>query len=125
VSSALSLRFRVSEVCGLVFEIYPLAHDQAPTTNVRLGFQVDDVDGLVPFLVRAGGSVIAEPRDVDGGRRAVVRDPDGHRIEMFTPSAGHKLGTNLGGRAGLVGSSQSTSIRTSAAPRLGPRSTDG
>jgi catechol 2,3-dioxygenase-like lactoylglutathione lyase family enzyme len=88
----------VSNVCGLVFEIYPLAHDQAPTTSVRLGFQVDSVDELVPSLVGAGGSLIVGPRDVDGGRHAVVRDPDGHSVEMFAPSGGHTVGRYLGKR---------------------------
>jgi len=81
----------VAVVCGLVFEMYPLAPGQAPTTSTRLGFQVDSVDDLVPMLVEAGGSVVAPPRTVEGGRHAVVADLDGHRVELFTPSTGHEV----------------------------------
>src|SRR3954463_12715596 len=62
----------VSVVCGLVFEIYPLAAGQPPTTGTRLGFQVDSVDEVVPMLVQAGGSVASGPRDITGGRHAIV-----------------------------------------------------
>ena len=82
----------VSVVSGLVFEIYPLAAGQPPTTGVRLGFQVDAVDELVPSLIQAGGSLVAGPRDVPGGRQAVVTDLEGHNVELFTPSGGHQTG---------------------------------
>ena len=39
-------------------------------------------------LVEAGGTVMNAPTDVAGGRRAVISDPDGHRIELFTPTGG-------------------------------------
>jgi len=81
----------VSVVCGLVFEIYPLAPGQPPTTGTRLGFQVDSVDGVVPALIAAGGGVVVAPRDVAGGRHAVVTDLDGHRVELFTPTGGHEV----------------------------------
>lgn len=85
----------VSVVCGLVFEIYPLAPGQPPTTGTRLGFQVDAVDDLVAGLVEAGGSVVVAPRDVPGGRHAVIADLDGHRVELFTPTGGHEVGGYL------------------------------
>jgi lactoylglutathione lyase len=81
----------VSVVSGLVFEIYPLAPGQPPTTGTRLGFQFDSVDDVVPALVEAGGAVVVAPRDVAGGRHAVVTDLDGHRVELFTPTVGHKV----------------------------------
>ena len=76
----------VSTLPGLVFEIYPLAADQPPTTGTRLGFRVDSVDRLVPLLLQAGGSVVSSPGDVEGGRQAVVSDVDGHRVELFAPT---------------------------------------
>jgi predicted enzyme related to lactoylglutathione lyase len=72
-----------SQVDGAVFEIYPLGRAQ-PTTTVRLGFAVGDVDGLVPVLIRAGGAVIEAPHDSPWGRRAVIADHDGHRVELLT-----------------------------------------
>ena len=82
-------------VCGLVFEIYPLASGQPPTTGTRLGFQVDALDELIPPLIEAGGSVVARPKDVPGGRLAIVADPDGHKVELFTPTGGHKVSPYL------------------------------
>jgi predicted enzyme related to lactoylglutathione lyase len=60
-----------------------MAAGQPPTTGTRLGFQVDAVDALIPGLVEAGGSVVVAAGDVPGGRRAVVSDPDGHRVELL------------------------------------------
>jgi len=85
----------VSNVVGFVFEIYPLAAGQSLTSATRLGFQVDSVDGLVPLLIQAGGSLVSGPRDVPGGRRAVVEDLDGHKVELFTPTRGHEAGAYL------------------------------
>jgi catechol 2,3-dioxygenase-like lactoylglutathione lyase family enzyme len=62
---------------GVVFEIYPLTLGKAPTTDTRLGFVVDDVVGLLPLLTAAGGRILTEAPD-----RAVVADPDGHRVEL-------------------------------------------
>src|SRR4051794_14241512 len=70
---------------GFVFEIYPLAPGQTPTTGTRIGFSVDSVDRLVPFVREAGAEVVTEPHDSPWGRRAVVKDLDGHTIELLTP----------------------------------------
>ncbi|MER6301013.1 VOC family protein [Kitasatospora sp. NPDC001539] len=40
-------------------------------------FSVDDTDSVVDALVKAGGSVIQPPFDMQSGRMAVVRDPQG------------------------------------------------
>ena len=85
----------VAVVCGLVFEIYPLAPGQPPTSGTRLGFQVEAVDELVPLLIEAGGSMVVGPKDISGGRHAIVADPDGHRVELFTPTGGHKVAPYL------------------------------
>ena len=74
-----------SSINGFVFEIYPLAPDQTPTTDVRIGFSVDSVDGLLPLVQAAGAKIVSEPHDSEWGRRAVVRDLDGHAVELVTP----------------------------------------
>ena len=74
-----------SDVNGLVFEIYPLKADQAPTTATRIGFRVDDVDGIVTMLSKIGATIVTPPTDSEWGRRAVVRDRDGHVVELITP----------------------------------------
>jgi lactoylglutathione lyase len=54
----------VAEMAGLVFEIYPLAGGKPPTTEVRLGFRVADVDAVVERITGAGveGSLVVSPR---------------------------------------------------------------
>lgn len=64
-----------------LFEIYPLA--EKPPSNVRLGFEVADLDGTVSQVREAGYEVVSEPKDSPWGRRAVVADPDGNRVELL------------------------------------------
>lgn len=71
-----------SESSGQVFEIYPLTDEVAPTTSTRVGFSVPSVDIAYASLLTAGGTSVAPPKDSQWGRRAVVSDPDGHRIEL-------------------------------------------
>jgi lactoylglutathione lyase len=74
-----------SLVNGFVFEIYPLATGQTPTTGTRIGFSVDSVDELLPLVRDLGAEVVTEPHDSEWGRRAVVKDLDGHTVELVTP----------------------------------------
>jgi predicted enzyme related to lactoylglutathione lyase len=71
-----------SEYAGHVFEIYPLAEDGLATTEARLGFSVPSVDDAYSALLAAGGKEVSAPKLSPWGRRAVVSDPDGHRIEL-------------------------------------------
>lgn len=74
-----------SSVNGFVFELYPLGQGRTPTTGVRLGFSVDSVDEFVPSLLALGAEIVTEPHNSEWGRRAVVRDLDGHTLELITP----------------------------------------
>jgi lactoylglutathione lyase len=74
-----------SSVNGFVLELYPLAAGGAATTATRLGFNVDSVDELVPLVRESGAEVVSGPHDSPWGRRAVVRDLDGHTVERITP----------------------------------------
>lgn len=74
-----------SSVAGFVFELYPLSVGRTPTTAVRIGFSVDSVDELVPLVRAAGGEIVSGPHDSSWGRRAVVKDLDGHTVELVTP----------------------------------------
>ena len=71
-----------AESDGLVFEIYPLQNSKPQTTGVRIGFAVDSVDQTVEELVGLGAKVVSEPKDSQWGRRAVLDDLEGHRIEI-------------------------------------------
>ena len=73
-----------SEVSGLAFEIYPMSQRSGPTTGTRIGFEVDSVDTLLPVLTEAGAQILTPPTDSEWGRRAVVRDLDGHVVELLT-----------------------------------------
>lgn len=74
-----------SEVAGFVFEIYPIGSEQQPTTSTRIGFSVDDVDSVIRLLEEVGGKVISTPKASEWGRRAVIKDLDGHSVELITP----------------------------------------
>jgi len=76
-----------SLVDGLTFEIYPLTERALATTSVRLGFAVVGLDGQLQLVVREGGSIIEPPHDSRWGRRAVITDPDGHKIELTEAAA--------------------------------------
>lgn len=71
-----------SELDRVTFEIYPCTARTTPTTATRLGFQVSSVDAVIDELKKYGASIVSPPRDSAWGRRAVVTDPDGHRIEL-------------------------------------------
>src|SRR5688572_15753187 len=70
-----------SESSGAVFEIYPRG-DGPPSSGVRLGFRVPSVGDAVAAVQRIGGEVVSPPGEGPWGVRAVVADPDGHRVEL-------------------------------------------
>ncbi len=74
-----------SDICGFVFEIYPQRDLDCTTTNTRIGFNVDDVDGVIELLKEIDAAILSTPTDTEWGRRAVVRDFDGHTVELVTP----------------------------------------
>ncbi len=74
-----------SVVDGVIFELYPLGVGRAPTASVRIGFSVDSIDELILRTQAAGGVIVSEPHDSEWGRRAVIRDLDGHTIELVSP----------------------------------------
>jgi lactoylglutathione lyase len=76
-----------SEVNGFVFEIYPATEKSKSTLGTRIGFSVDSVDQLVPLLANEGAEVMNPPADSEWGRRAVVKNLDGHTIELLTPQS--------------------------------------
>ena len=63
---------------GLVFEIYP-ATDKSPPESTRLGFKVDSITSVVET---AGAPVASPTADSEWGLRAVVKDPDGRKVEL-------------------------------------------
>ena len=75
------------EFDGAVFEIYPIKKGGPATVSVRIGFLVGSVDDTVKRMVKSGkGKLVSEPKDSPWGRRAVIDDPDGHRVELVQKS---------------------------------------
>src|SRR5437588_11549384 len=65
-----------------VFEIYPCANPDESTASTRLGFSVASLADALARLRSLGVTVLAEPSDSEFGRRAVVRDFEGHKVEL-------------------------------------------
>jgi lactoylglutathione lyase len=72
-----------AELPGGVFELYPLSSDGHSTLGTRIGFRVPSVDAVLATLSDYPGAVVTPARDSEWGRRAVVADPDGHRVELL------------------------------------------
>jgi predicted enzyme related to lactoylglutathione lyase len=72
-----------AELAGTVFELYPLAPDGPSTLGTRIGFRVESVDAALAALADCPGAIITPAKDSEWGRRAVVADPDGHRVELL------------------------------------------
>ena len=67
---------------GTVVELYPIGSGPS-TQGLRLGLVVAD---LAEIAGTCGASVI-EDSERDGQRVVVVRDPDGHKVELMEPVA--------------------------------------
>jgi len=72
---------------SLILEIYPRRSVDDSTAATRLGFQVEALDPLLGRLREWDGALLSGPEDSPWGRRAVIKDPDGHRIELVEVGA--------------------------------------
>lgn len=72
------------ESAANVFELYAATQDAPPSVSTRIGFAVADVDRTIDSIANIEGVRIVSPaKDSPWGRRAVVTDPDGHRVELI------------------------------------------
>ncbi|WP_430245069.1 VOC family protein [Neorhizobium sp. DAR64861/K0K2] len=71
-----------SHVGGSVFEIYPRTPASADTTAVRLGFIVDSIARVLQRL-GSHADIVSAPRISEWGTRCVLRDPEGHKVELL------------------------------------------
>ena len=67
---------------GLVLCPSEVAGGRAERSRHQLCFAVADLGDAIRRTTAAGGTVLHPPRDDNGTRRAVVRDPDGSTIEL-------------------------------------------
>ncbi len=72
-----------AELGDLVFEIYPKSNEQQTTIDTRIGFAVADIEGLVKTLVDYGAILKSEPKESPWGKRAVIQDLEGHKVELL------------------------------------------
>src|SRR6266478_5805206 len=90
---ALGLRFtrhrhgtgpeHLSGVIGeTVFEIYPSNGANESTVSTRLGFSVPSLENALEHLRGLEATVLVEPSDTEFGRCAVVKDFEGHKVEL-------------------------------------------
>lgn len=67
-----------------VLELYPVGEPHTPAdTTTRLGFAVEDLNGVMRTLAAAGVQIVRPATDSDWGRRAIVLDPDGRSVELY------------------------------------------
>jgi predicted enzyme related to lactoylglutathione lyase len=71
-----------SEQGGTVFEIYPRQNQAEGSAGIRIGFRVPSIDALIAALEGVGARIVSPPKDSPWGRRAVLDDLDGHRVEL-------------------------------------------
>jgi predicted enzyme related to lactoylglutathione lyase len=53
--------------------------------SLQLGFNVDNVDAFITDARMAGVRILQDPYDQASGRVAVITDPDGYVIQVFSP----------------------------------------
>ncbi len=66
-----------------VFEIYPAGSANESTAATRLGFSVPSLSNTLGQLRAMNATVLIEPSDTPFGRRAVVKDFEGHKVELY------------------------------------------
>ena len=71
------------ELNGAVFEIYPRKSALESTQATRVGFAVPDLDAACQRALAQHGELISGPSRGSYGLRAVLRDPEGHRVELL------------------------------------------
>ena len=76
-----------STIGETVFEIYPSKGGNETTIATRLGFSVPSLTNALGQLRGLDATVLVEPSDTEFGRRAVVKDFEGHKVESYEKGA--------------------------------------
>ena len=67
----------------VVMEINPLPEGGLPDASTRIGFAVGDMAKVLGYLQALSAPIVHPPRQTPWGMRALVRDPDGRRVELY------------------------------------------
>jgi predicted enzyme related to lactoylglutathione lyase len=78
-----------STIGETVFEIYPAKDVNESTVSTRLGFSVPSLANALGHLRGLEATVLVEPSDTPFGRRAVVKDFEGHKVELYEKKSQH------------------------------------
>lgn len=70
------------KVGGTVLEIYPCSNDGISTSGARLGFSVTSMTETLKNLP-IDHEVITPPKQSPWGLRCVLKDPEGHKVELL------------------------------------------
>lgn len=73
-----------TDLGGVIVELYPLTANAPPTSSTRLGFTIDNLDEKLLTLEAMGVKIVTQPKETAWGRRAIVKDWDGHTIELVS-----------------------------------------
>ncbi len=67
----------------IVLEIYPAGTVGAEPGSDMIGFTVSSINDVLAELQKMGCSIVTPLTNSDRGPRAVVKDPDGRRVELI------------------------------------------
>jgi len=71
-------------VGNTILEIYPLAKGQTEADKeLRVGFALDNFESTMTTLKDKSVEFVLEPMQTDYGFMAIIKDPDGRRIELY------------------------------------------
>ena len=71
-----------SDLGSSVLEIYPRRAHEPASTGTRIGFRVPSLDSALNALSSESAGIVQGPVATSWGRRAVVCDPEGHKVEL-------------------------------------------
>lgn len=64
-----------------VFEIYPLLKNQTEADiSTRLGFKIDNFEEIIAILSEF---IVSKPMETEFGVCAILKDPDGRKVEIY------------------------------------------
>jgi lactoylglutathione lyase len=70
-----------------VFELYPMAPEAQSSAGTRVGFRVPSLEAVLNALTQFPNCIFSPPKTSPWGLRAVLTDPDGHRVELIEAAA--------------------------------------
>jgi lactoylglutathione lyase len=69
-----------AELAGCVLEFYPAT--TTPIQPIRIGLKVPNLDATIASFQDAPEAILSPPKPTPWGRRALLKDPDGHKVEL-------------------------------------------